>query len=113
MMFSKFCSCICALGLLLPLTSVAADFPEKKVKFVVPYAPGGPNDFIARLVGQKLTELWGQPVVVENRPGVGGNTGTAFVAKAKSDGYTVLVTTSTVAANMSLFSNPGYDLEKS
>jgi tripartite-type tricarboxylate transporter receptor subunit TctC len=112
MMFSKICSFICVFGLLMPLTSGAADFPEKTVKLVVPYAPAGPNDFMARLVGQKLTELWGQPVVVENRPGAGGNTGTAFVAKAKPDGYTVLVTTSTVAANMSLFSNPGYDLEK-
>ena len=96
----------------MPLAFGAADFPEKTVKFVVPYAPGGPNDFMARLVGQKLTEMWGQSVVVENRPGAGGNTGTAFVAKAKPDGYTVLVTTSTVAANMSLYSNPGYELEK-
>lgn len=96
----------------MPLACGAADFPEKTVKFMVPYAPGGPNDFMARLVGQKLTEMWGQSVVVENRPGAGGNTGTAFVAKAKPDGYTVLVTTSTVAANMSLYSNPGYELEK-
>ena len=104
--------CLCSLLLLMPLASQAAEFPNRPVKFVVPNAPGGPNDFMARLVGQKLTEMWGQPVVVENRAGAGGNTGTAFVAKAKPDGYTVLVNTSTVAANMSLYSNPGYDLEK-
>jgi tripartite-type tricarboxylate transporter receptor subunit TctC len=67
---------------------------------------------MARLVGQTLTEMWGPSAVAENRPGAGGNTGTSFVAKAKPDGYTVLVTTSTVAANMSLYSNPGYELEK-
>ena len=67
---------------------------------------------MARLLGQTLTEMWGPSVVVENRPGAGGNTGTSFFAKAKPDGYTVLVTTSTVAANMSLYRNPGYELEK-
>ena len=112
MKFLKIISCFCSLLWVLPLASKAADFPDRPIKFVVPYAPGGPNDFMARLVGQKLTEIWGQSVLVENRAGAGGNIGTAFVAKAKPDGYTVLVTTSTVAANMSLYSNPGYDLEK-
>ena len=90
-----------------------SDFPNRPVKFVVPYAPGGPTDIIARLLSQKLSAQWnGQPVIVENRPGASGNTGTAQVAKSKPDGYTVLLNTSSVAVNTSLFINPGYSLEK-
>ena len=92
--------------------AVNADFPNKVVKFVVPYAPGGPTDIIARLLSQKLSELWGQAVVVDNRPGASGNTGTAQVAKSAPDGYTILLNTSSVAVNTSLFINPGYNLEK-
>ena len=88
------------------------DFPDRPVKLVVPYAPGGPTDIIARLLSQKLTTLWGQAVIVDNRPGASGNTGTAQVAKSKPDGYTILLNTSSVAVNTSLFINPGYSLEK-
>lgn len=88
------------------------DYPERPVKLVVPYAPGGPTDIIARLLSQKLTTLWGQAVIVDNRPGASGNTGTAQVAKSKPDGYTILLNTSSVAVNTSLFVNPGYNLEK-
>jgi len=88
------------------------EFPDRPVKLVVPYAPGGPTDIIARLLSQKLTTLWGQAVIVDNRPGASGNTGTAQVAKSKPDGYTILLNTSSVAVNTSLFINPGYNLEK-
>ena len=80
-----------ALAILLSITGFAhaqEKFPSRQVTLVVPQAAGGANDAIARVVAQKLTEQWGQTVVVENRPGAGGNVGTAYAAKAKNDGYT-------------------------
>lgn len=97
---------------LLAGTCVAQEWPTKPVHLVVSFAPGGPVDIVARLVGQKLSESLGQPVLVENRAGVGGNIGTAAVAKSASDGYTVLATSSAYVVNVSLYSNPGYDAER-
>jgi len=87
-------------------------WPAKLIHLIVPFAPAGPADIAARLVSQKLTELLGQQFIIENRGGAGGNLGTGIVAKAAPDGYTVLLTTSAFAVNMSLFANPGYDAEK-
>src|SRR5512140_1390132 len=77
--------------LAVPLAAHAQAWPAKPVKIIVPYPPGGTSDILARAVGQKLTEQWGQPVVVENKPGATGNIGADFVAKSPPDGYTVLL----------------------
>ncbi len=69
----------------------ADTFPSAPVRIVVPYAAGGASDILARLIGQRLTEIWSQPVIVDNKVGAGGNIGTAFVAKSKPDGYTLLL----------------------
>jgi len=90
----------------------AQEWPSKPLRFVVAFAPGGPTDIIARLVGIKLTDTFGQQVIVENRGGAGGNIGAAVVAKSAPDGYTALLTTSALAVNASLYSNPGYDVER-
>ena len=86
----------------------AQDYPNRPVKLQVGFAPGGPADVIARIIGQKLSERWKQSAVVENRGGAGGNIAAAAVAKAEPDGYTVLVTTSAFAVNQTLSKNPGY-----
>jgi tripartite-type tricarboxylate transporter receptor subunit TctC len=86
----------------------AQDWPAKPVRLVVPFAPAGPADIIARLVGQKLNEYLGQQIIIDNRGGAGGNIGAAAVSKSAADGYTVLATTSALAVNMTLYSNPGY-----
>jgi len=72
-------------------TGAAASFPTKPIVFIVPFPPGGATDLVARLVGQKLRETLGQPVVIENKPGAGGNIGTAAAAKAAPNGYTLLL----------------------
>ncbi|SPA22432.1 conserved exported hypothetical protein [Cupriavidus taiwanensis] len=92
--------------------ALAQSFPARPVRLVVPYPPGGPTDIVARVVGQKLSERLGQPLVVENRPGAGGNIGAEAVARAAPDGYTLLVATTAHAINMTLFRKPGYDTRK-
>lgn len=88
----------------------AQAFPTKQVTIVVPFPPGGTTDILARLVGAELTKAWKQPVIVENRPGAGGNIGAAFVAKAPADGHTMLMgTVGTHAINPALYTNMPYD----
>jgi len=93
-----------------PLPASAQAFPAKPVKLVVPFPPGGTLDNIGRLIAQKLTEAWGQTVVVENKPGAGGNVGADAVAKSPADGYTVVMgALSTHAVNPSLYAKMPYD----
>src|SRR5690606_14550853 len=73
--------------------AVAQAYPNKPVKLVVAYTAGGPTDVVARLIGQKLTDMWGQQVVVENKPGASGLLGSELVARAPADGYTLLMAT--------------------
>ena len=85
-------------------------YPNKPIRLVVPFPPGGINDVLARIVGQKLTENLGQVVVIDNRPGAGGTIGSSAVAKAAPDGYTLLFgATSTVAITPNLYASIPYD----
>src|SRR5450432_2161228 len=86
--------------LLLPLSAAAQDFPSKPIKLIVPFPPGGPNDIIARVVGQRMSELMKQPVLIDNRGGQAGVLGTDAVAKSNPDGYTIgIVSASALAIN--------------
>lgn len=92
----------------------AADnlFPVKPLRVVVPLAPGGGSDIVARIAGHALADAWGQALVIDNRPGAGGTIGTALVAKAPADGYTALISSSTMAIGPALFKNIGFDVLK-
>lgn len=101
-----------ALATLLLASAGAAqipDYPNRPVKLVAPFAPGGPVDVVARVLAPKLSERFGQQFYVENHPGGSGNIGTALVAKAPPDGYTILVISSTLVVNPSLFTKLGFD----
>jgi tripartite-type tricarboxylate transporter receptor subunit TctC len=90
--------------------AVAAEgYPSRQVRIIVPFAPGGPTDVIARLLAQKLSDDAGQAFFVENHPGAGGNLGTAVVASAPADGYTILVASSSFVVNPSLYKKLPYD----
>src|SRR5215813_12288983 len=86
-----------------------ADYPHKPVRLVVPVAAGGPTDIVARMLGEKLSKMWGQQVVVENKGGAGTNIGNEYVAQSEPDGYTVLFATASLAVNTSLYRSLSYD----
>jgi tripartite-type tricarboxylate transporter receptor subunit TctC len=95
---------IAILALLLPLSAAAQAYPTKPIRWIAPFPPGGPVDLLARTVGQKLSEAWSQPVIVENRAGAAGNLGVEVAAKAAPDGYTlVIVPTGNIVVNPTLF----------
>jgi tripartite-type tricarboxylate transporter receptor subunit TctC len=87
----------------------AETYPSKPIRIIVPAAPGGGTDFAARIVGLKLADMVGQPVIMDTRPGANNNLGTELAAKAPPDGYTLIVVTGSVATAPSLFSRLGYD----
>jgi len=90
-------------------TAVAQEYPAKAIRIVVPYSPGGGLDVVGRPIAQKLSESFGQPVVIDNRPGGGTTIGTTVVAKAPADGYTLLLTLSALTISPSLYPNLPYD----
>ena len=101
---------IAALVLCCPALVGAQSFPNKPIKVLVPFPAGGTVDFFARTLAPKLSEALGQTVLVENRPGAGGNIATEAVAKATPDGYTLLMGSEIVAINTSLYSKLNYCL---
>jgi tripartite-type tricarboxylate transporter receptor subunit TctC len=102
----------CAALLAACLAHAQSPYPTRPVRLVAPFAPGGPVDVVARLLAPKLSDSLGQQFYVENHPGASGNIGTALVAKAPADGHTVLVISSTLVVNPSLFDKLGFDTEK-
>src|SRR6266700_1505418 len=93
--------------------AAAADYPTRPVSLIVAFTPGGPSDVLARIVGKKIGELIGQPIVIENKPGAGGNIAAELVARATPDGYTLLMgNNSILATNASLYKKISYDAEK-
>ncbi len=99
---------------LMSASALAQSYPTKAIKMIVPFPPGGISDVISRIVGQKLSESWGQPVVIENRPGAGTRIAAEFIAKSTPDGYTLYFTDITThSINASLYSKLPYDSLKS
>jgi tripartite-type tricarboxylate transporter receptor subunit TctC len=92
-----------------PDDASAQAYPTRSIRLIVPFAAGGPTDVIGRVVAQKLSDVWGQQVVIENIPGAGGNTGIAMVAKAPADGYTILVVSTGFIINPSMYASPHDD----
>ena len=112
-MKAVFAPLLAAIALAAPAMADAQAYPSRPVKLVVPFPPGGSLDNTGRLIAQRLTDLWGQAVVVENKAGAGGNIGADFVAKSAADGYTILLgALSTHAVNPNLYKTMPYDAVK-
>lgn len=104
-----FAACILGLLSMAPLAAPGAEvFPARPVRLIVPYPPGGPNDILARMVGQKLSDAWGQQVVIDNRAGAGGNLAVGIAAHAQPDGYTLILPAMAYAVNPSIYSRVPY-----
>jgi tripartite-type tricarboxylate transporter receptor subunit TctC len=100
-------------GALIAASALAQPWPQKPVRFIVPFPPGGATDISARLLGEKLTQIWGQTVVIENRGGAGGGVGAAEAARAAPDGYTLFFPSgSVVTANQHVYAKLAYHPEK-
>lgn len=95
-----------------PAAFASGDYPNKPIRLVVPYPPGGPTDIVARVVAQKLQEQLGQSIIADNKPGAGANLGAEQVARSTPDGYTLMVATTAHAINPSLFSKLNYSITK-
>lgn len=94
------------------LPAAAQNFPQKPVRTVIGYTPGGTTDVVARIIGQKLTELWGQSVIVDSRPGAAGNIGAENVAKSPADGYSMLLGQNALAVSPAMYTKMAYDVQR-
>ena len=103
---------LASLALIVASGALAQSFPSKPIRVVVPFPPGGGTDIVARTVTPKMAEILGQPFIVENRAGAGGNIGTELVAKSPADGYTLLVASASSAINTTLVPNLSWDLAR-
>ena len=106
------CALLGATAACLSLSALAADYPTRPIRYLVGFAPGGINDIMARIVAQKLNESWGQQVIVDNRPGAGGNLAAAIVARATPDGYTFMNISTAHAISQTLYTRLDYSLER-
>lgn len=101
-----------ALALLIPLPAAAQDYPQRPIRMIIGFPPGGTTDILGRLLATKLTERLGQQVVVDNRPGASGLIGGSIVAKSQPDGYTLFLAGGSAAITVSLYAKPPYDIQK-
>jgi tripartite-type tricarboxylate transporter receptor subunit TctC len=104
--------CVLLLAFLLAALPALAQYPNRPIRLIVPFPPGGTNDLLSRLISQKLQERWGQPVVTENRAGAGGNVGADAVAKSAADGYTLLFGTNTLTINPFMVKQMPFDVQR-
>lgn len=98
-----------ALVLLCAASTHAQDYPVKPIRFLVPFPPGGATDAFARIMGQKMADTWGQQVVIDNRPGAGGNLAAELALKSPADGYTIIIVGMSHAVNISIYPKLNYD----
>ena len=109
----KFITLLAGAAMMLPAAAQAAEtFPTRPIRLIVPYSPGGGTDIVGRILGQKLHESLGQPVVIDNRSGAGGTLGTALAAKSAPDGYTLLLVPTSHVINPSIYVKLPYDTER-
>lgn len=112
MRIGKLVLAIATMAIASAVQAQAGDYPNKAVRFVIPFPPGGPADVIGRMIGEKLSRAWRQPVLVENRPGAGGNVASEFTARAAPDGYTLALVANSHVTNGALYSGLKYDVIK-
>src|SRR5258706_233024 len=96
----------------LAASALSQEYPNRSIRIIVPFTPGSATDVMARIVGERLSTAWSQPVIVDNRPGAGGTIGIRDTARAEPDGYTLAVVSSGHAVNHVLYKDPGYDTLK-
>src|SRR5688572_975084 len=106
------CAALMALAAPSALAATAGDYPNRPIRYIVAFAPGGINDIMARIVAEKLTEAWGQPVIVDNRPGAGGNLAAGILARTTPDGYTFMNISTAHTISQTLYTKLDYSLSR-